>query len=186
MGSALAAAALELNHDVVIVSGPVSVVYPDAAKVHHVVTTDDMLRLAEEIFPSCDGAIGAAAPCDYMPRVVQSQKISKTGDPLKIELIETSDVVATLGQKKRDDQWVVGFALETEDQRFRALIKLERKHCDLMVSNGPGAIDADHNEVELLDPNGQVLASMKGSKRIVAKQLLGEIDLRLIGRSREK
>ena len=97
-----------------------------------------------------------------------------------IELIETPDVVASLGQCKRDDQWVVVFALETEDQRFRAIVKLERKHCDLMVSNGPSAIDAATNDVELLDPTGDVLASIQGTKAHVAKQLLAEIDARLI------
>jgi len=180
MGAALAEAALELGHEVVVVSGPVSVDYPDAAEVIPVVTTDQMLQAAVSTFRNCDGVIGAAAPCDYQPRHVQQQKISKTGQPLTVELIETPDVVATLGQGKREDQWVVGFALETEDQRFRAIVKLERKHCDLMVSNGPGAIDAADNQVELLDSLGNVLASIDGSKRIVAARLLEEIDRRLI------
>jgi phosphopantothenoylcysteine decarboxylase/phosphopantothenate--cysteine ligase len=180
MGSALAAAALNLNHEVVIVSGPVSVDYPSGAKVIPVVTTAQMLKAASDTFHSCDGVIGAAAPCDYKPRLVQTQKISKTGQPLTIELIETADVVATLGQAKRDDQWVVGFALETEDQRFRAIVKLERKHCDLMVSNGPSAIDASDNQVELLDSLGNVLASMDGTKQHVADRLLEQIDQRLI------
>ena len=79
-----------------------------------------------------------------------------TGRDLFMKLVETADVVATLGQSKREDQWVVGFALETEDRRFRAIAKLERKHCDLMVSNGPRAIDAADNEVELIDPDGKV------------------------------
>jgi phosphopantothenoylcysteine decarboxylase/phosphopantothenate--cysteine ligase len=180
MGSALAAAALNLNHEVVIVSGPVSVDYPSGAKVIPVVTTAQMLKAASDTFHSCDGVIGAAAPCDYKPRLVQTQKISKTGQPLTIELIETADVVATLGQAKRDDQWVVGFALETEDQRFRAIVKLERKHCDLMVSNGPSAIDASDNQVELLDSLGNVLASIDGTKQHVADRLLEQIDQRLI------
>ena len=118
MGSALAAAALDQGHEVVIVSGPVAVDYPSAAELIPVMTTDDMLVAAVKEFASCDGAIGAAAPCDYMPRVVQRHKISKTGGPLTVELVETPDVVATLGQSKRANQWVVGFALETEDQRF--------------------------------------------------------------------
>jgi phosphopantothenoylcysteine decarboxylase/phosphopantothenate--cysteine ligase len=180
MGSALAAAALKLNHEVVIVSGPVSVDYPSGAEVIPVVTTAQMLKAASDTFHSCDGVIGAAAPCDYKPRLVQTQKISKTGQPLTIELIETADVVATLGQAKRDDQWVVGFALETEDQRFRAIVKLERKHCDLMVSNGPSAIDASDNQVELLDSLGNVLASIDGTKQHVADRLLEQIDQRLI------
>jgi len=180
MGAALARAVLDAGHEVVIVSGPVVVDYPVEAEVHQVITTDEMLEKSCELFTRCEGAIGAAAPCDYMPRHVQSQKISKTGKPLRIELVETSDVVATLGQRKRPGQWVVGFALETEDQRFRAIIKLERKHCDLMVSNGPAAIDADHNEVELLDASGEVLASIDGTKPFVAERLIAEISSRLI------
>ena len=180
MGAALAAAAIEAGHQVVIISGPVSIDYPDEAELIPVVTTDEMLAAAVETFRHCDGAIGAAAPCDYMPRLVQTQKISKTGKPLTIELVETADVVATLGQSKRDDQWVVGFALETEDQHFRAIVKLERKHCDLMVSNGPSAIDADRNEIELLDSSGDILAKMEGPKAEVARGILHQIDERLI------
>lgn len=180
MGSALARAVLNAGHQVVIISGPVVVDYPQEAEVHEVVTTDEMLEKACKLFPDCDGAIGVAAPCDYMPRHVESQKITKTGRPLRIELIETADVVATLGQQKKNRQWVVGFALETEDQRFRAIVKLERKHCDLMVSNGPSAIDADYNEVELLDASGDVLATIEGSKQHVAERLIEEIGIRLI------
>jgi phosphopantothenoylcysteine decarboxylase/phosphopantothenate--cysteine ligase len=186
MGAALATAALDQGHEVVIISGPVVVDYPSGAELILVMTTDEMLAAAVKEFVRCDGAIGAAAPCDYMPRVVQSQKISKTGGPLTVELIETPDVVATLGQSKRADQWVVGFALETEDQRFRATVKLERKHCDLMVGNGPSAIDANDNHVELLDRSGQVLAEIDGNKQFVAKRLLEEIDERLIGTTRQE
>lgn len=183
MGAALAAAALNLGHQVVVVSGPVTVDYPAGATVIPVVTTDEMLAAAVAEFATCDGAIGAAAPCDYMPRHFQTQKISKTGQPLTIELVETADVVATLGQAKRDDQWVVGFALETEDVRFRAIVKLERKHCDLMVSNGPTAIDAADNEVELLDGNGNIIEAIAGNKDHVAARLLAQIQSRLIDRS---
>ena len=180
MGSALAAAALKQGHDVIVVSGPVVVDYPSGAKIIPVVTTDEMLQTAVEVFEECDGMFGAAAPCDYMPRFVSEQKIAKTGGPLTLELIETSDVVATLGQQKRDDQWVVGFALETEDRRFRAIVKLEKKHCDLMVSNGPQAIDALTNEVELLMPDGTVLDTVQGNKEHVASVLLQHIDEQLI------
>lgn len=183
MGACLAEAALALGHDVVIISGPVTVSYPASATVVDVLTTADMLAAATKHFASCDGAIGAAAPCDYMPRAVSEQKLSKTGQALQIDLIETADVVATLGQQKRTDQWVVGFALETEDRRFRAIVKLERKHCDLMVSNGPQAIDSDVNDVELLDPAGSVLAAITGTKSLVASQLLAEIHARLISRA---
>ncbi len=181
MGRALARAALDAGHQVVVVSGPVYIDYPPQAEVVHVLSTDDLLRECRRVFPSCDGLIGAAAPCDYQPRRVESQKIAKTGEPLVLQLVETADVVATLGAEKQPHQWLVGFALETEDQRFRALAKLERKSCDLMVLNGPQAMDAVDNQVEVIDRQGNVLAALSGTKQAVAERLLELIGERLVG-----
>jgi phosphopantothenoylcysteine decarboxylase / phosphopantothenate---cysteine ligase len=183
MGRALAEAAIALGHDVVIVSGPVDVEYPAKARIVPVVSTEDMLAAADREFETCDGLIGAAAPCDYRPVRVEPNKIPKTGQPIDLHLIETDDVVATLGAKK-GKRWVVGFALETEDHRLRALAKLERKFCDLMVSNGPAAISALDNEVEVLTTTGEVLASIAGSKEEVAAAILEIIQQRLISSSR--
>jgi phosphopantothenoylcysteine decarboxylase / phosphopantothenate---cysteine ligase len=181
MGKALAEAALALGHDVVVVSGPVEVEYPASAKVVPVVSTEDMMTAAVKEFEACDGLIGAAAPCDYRPVRVESHKIAKTGQAIDLHLIETDDVVATLGAKKAG-RWVVGFALETEDHRLRALAKLERKFCDLMISNGPEAISATDNSVEVITPAGEVIASITGSKDDVATQILSIINQRLIKR----
>jgi phosphopantothenoylcysteine decarboxylase/phosphopantothenate--cysteine ligase len=179
MGRALAEAALALGHDVVIVSGPVEVEYPPDARVVPVISTEDMLDAAAQEFETCDGLIGAAAPCDYRPVRVESHKIPKTGQPIDLHLIETDDVVATLSAKK-GRRWVVGFALETEDHRLRALAKLERKFCDLMVSNGPQAISSLDNEVEVLTSSGEVVATIAGSKEDVASRILEIIQHRLI------
>ena len=100
MGKALAEAALALGHDVVIVSGPVEVDYPAAARVVPVVSTEEMLAAAAREFEHCDGLIGAAAPCDYRPVRVESHKIAKTGQPIDLHLVETDDVVATLGAER--------------------------------------------------------------------------------------
>jgi phosphopantothenoylcysteine decarboxylase/phosphopantothenate--cysteine ligase len=181
MGRALAEAAIALCHDVVVVSGPVEVVYPAAARVVPVISTEEMLRAATNEFEDCDGLIGAAAPCDYRPVRVESHKIAKTGQPIDLHLVETDDVVATLGQRK-GRRWVVGFALETEDHRLRALAKLEQKCCDLMVSNGPQAISAADNQVEVIMPTGEVIASLAGSKERVAAGILAIIQQRLIQR----
>ena len=179
MGRALAEAALALGHEVVVVTGPVDVAYPPVARVVSVVSTEEMLSAAAREFETCDGLIGAAAPCDYRPVRVESNKIVKTGQPIDLHLVETDDVVATLGQKK-GRRWVVGFALETEDHRLRALAKLEQKCCDLMVSNGPEAISSPNNQVEVLTPAGEVIASLAGSKESVAKGILAIIHRRLI------
>ena len=179
MGKALAEAALALGHDVVIVSGPVEVEYPTAARLVSVISTEDMLVASAAEFELCDGLIGAAAPCDYRPVRVESHKIAKTGQPIDLHLIETDDVVATLSAKK-GHRWVVGFALETEDHRLRALAKLEKKFCDLMVSNGPQAISSTENEVEVLTPAGEVLAAISGTKEEVAKGILSIIEEQLV------
>jgi phosphopantothenoylcysteine decarboxylase / phosphopantothenate---cysteine ligase len=180
MGSALADAALALGHEVVIVSGPVGVAYPQAAHVVPIVSTDELLSACRREFAACDGVIGAAAPCDYQPVKVAEQKIAKTGGPLVLNLIETPDVMATLGAEKKPGQWLVGFALETEDQRFRALTKLIKKSCDLIVLNGPEAMDATDNKVEVLDRTGEVVSSLSGSKEAVASGILVVVQQRLI------
>lgn len=179
MGRALAQAMIELGHQVVIVSGPVEVDYPAGAEVVPVISTEEMLDASQRIFPTCQGAIGVAAPCDYRPVHVEPGKIQKTGQPLLLHLIETPDVIATLGLRKRD-QWLVGFALETDDQRLRALAKLEKKHCDLMVLNGPEAMHASDTRVEILDARGEVIETLAGDKQAVARGIAATIEHRLI------
>lgn len=178
MGAALAEAAILKGHEVTIVTGPVSISYPDNAKVVDIETTQELLDACNQLYPDCDGAIGAAAPCDYKPIRVSEEKIKKTGGPLLLELIETADVVASMGEQKRPDQWLVGFALETDDARFRALSKLQRKCCDLVVLNGPSAINAGENSIEMIDPEGNIILDVNGSKREVANQIVEILDQR--------
>lgn len=180
MGAALAAAALELGHQVTIVTGPVQVDYPAGCKRIEVVTTDEMLEATQEAFAGADGLIGAAAPCDYRPIQVQPQKMSKNGEGVVLNLVETPDVVATLAKAKKPSQWVVGFALETEDRRFRSIVKMQRKECDLMISNGPTAIDSLDNEVEVLARDGSTIAQFHGPKGDVARSIIEVIHQRLV------
>jgi len=182
MGAALAASAVAGGHEVIVVSGPVEVAYPAGVKVVPVVSTEEMLAEAQRIFPTCDGLIGVAAPCDYRPIKVAEGKINKTGEPLVLQLIETPDVVATLGAAKQH-QWCVGFALETDDHRLRALAKLEKKSCDLMVLNGTEAMNAIDTSVEILAPDGAVIESLAGSKERVADGIFRVISARLIAGS---
>ncbi len=180
MGACLAVSALAGGHEVVIVSGPVLVEYPAAARVVSVISTEEMLGAAVAEFEHCDGLIGAAAPCDYRPIEVADHKLRKTGQSLELKLVETPDVVATLGRQKRAAQWTVGFALETEDARFRALAKLERKCCDLVVLNSVAAINSTENQVEIIEPGGQVVEMINGTKQNVADRILVLIQQRLI------
>lgn len=183
MGKALTQAALDAGHEVVVVSGPVEIEYPKTAHVVWVTSTEEMLEAARREFAVCDGLIGVAAPCDYRPVRVQEQKIAKTGEPINLHLIETPDIVATLSYEKLEQgapQWVVGFALETDDHHYRAITKLHKKNCDLIVLNGPEAMNSATNTVEILDRSGAVVGRFNGSKDAVARGIFEIIAKRLI------
>ena len=189
MGAALATAALESGYEVIVVSGPVEVEYPAGCEVIHVVSTEEMHVAAMQAFASCEGAIGAAAPCDYRPFSILTDKMSKDDfirtpsaqGELLLRLRETPDVMAALGEMKRgaDDplgrQWLVAFALETSDHHVRALQKLQRKHCDMIVVNDPTSINGRSSNVEILDPSGATLAKLSGVKLEIARRLIAEI-----------
>jgi len=182
MGAALAAAAVAAGHRVSVVSGPVDadVQYPGAADVIAVESTEEMLAACRRIFPACEGLIAAAAPCDYRPAKVAAHKIRKTGGPLRLELVETPDIVAALAAEKRPNQWIVAFALETEDPHLRAMQKLERKQCDLIVVNGPEAIDSCQTRVEVLATHGNILGEFIGEKTQVARNIVQLITNRFL------
>jgi phosphopantothenoylcysteine decarboxylase / phosphopantothenate---cysteine ligase len=180
MGASLAQAALELGHDVIVISGPVSIDYPQNVKRIDVVTTQEMFDATALAFATSDGLIGAAAPCDYMPTRVEEHKLSKTGAGLQLSLLETPDIVAAMGARKRTNQWIVGFALETEDVRFRAIVKMARKCCDMMVSNSAEAMNALDNSVEVLLKDGAVVGQLTGPKLEVARGILAHVQSNLI------
>lgn len=189
MGAALAQAALEAGYEVVVVSGPVEVEYPREAEVVRVVSTEEMHVAAMQRFIECEGAIGAAAPCDYRPFAVLQDKMSKedftrlpdSNGELLLRLRETPDVMAALGAMKREPthdqpgQWLVAFALETSDHHVKALQKLQRKRCDLIVVNDPTAINGTTTNVEILDFKGNSCSKVSGNKTDVARRLISEI-----------
>ena len=170
MGYALAEAGIAAGHEIVLVSGPVELERPRGCEFHLVETTQEMREACVALFDQCDGVIAAAAVCDYKPLKRVSGKIAKTGGPVTVEMIETDDVLAELGQSK-GDRWVVGFALEAENARENALQKLRAKNCDWIVLNSPSAIGSNSNSVELIDPTGQIKANWSGSKLEVAQAL---------------
>lgn len=170
MGSALAAEALRRGHDVLVVSGPVCVAYPSAAHVISVESTDAMAEACIENFARCDGAIAAAAPCDYRSKKIATHKLAKDGGVPQLELVETRDIIAELGNRKKGRQWTVAFALETHDGQQRAMDKLWRKKCDLIVLNDPSAIDAEVAHAIILNGAGHA-RSAAGKKSDVASAL---------------
>jgi len=175
MGYALANACRLAGHEVVLVSGPVMIAPPPGCEVHQIETTEELLDVCRAQWPNCDGVIATAAVCDYRPVERFSGKLAKTGTSLKLELVETADVLADLGQMK-GHRWIVGFALESSEYaHINALKKLKEKNCDAIVLNRPTAIGSETNEIEVINPAGDRVANFAGTKGDVACELWGWI-----------
>ena len=175
MGYCLAEAAIAAGHEVVLVSGPVDLPVPEGARVSLIETTSELRQSCLELFPRCDGVIATAAVCDYRPHERISGKLTKTGRLITLELTETSDVLAELGEQK-EHRWVVGFALESQDPRNNAMRKLRMKQCDCIVLNDTSAISSLENTVEILSPEAETMAVMNGLKSEIAEKLIGFIE----------
>ena len=176
MGCALAKAALKTGWEVVLISGPVTIEYPKGIELHRVISTGEMYDLALRLFPNCDMIIGAAAPCDYRPKSVSENKLSKSDFSGLVELVETPDILAALGQIKRPEQILVAFALETHEAKKRALQKMHRKNADFVVVNTPAAINAEKTEFDIYDRSERLVCSIGGSKKQLAEQLLSVVN----------
>lgn len=179
MGYALCEAAEAAGHEVVLVTGPVARPVPRGCEVHAVETSGEMYDACVRLFPGCDGAIGAAAVCDYRPRERIVGKIAKTGRSLTLELVETADILAELGRRK-EHRWLVGFALESQNGRENAIRKLKTKNCDAIVLNHPTAIGANVTSVELIVADGSTAAVWEGEKGEIARQLITWIRVNLL------
>ena len=179
MGSALAAAGLKLGHRITIISGPVDIEYPSDVDLLQIQSTSQMQDAVESRFPSCDGIIAAAAPCDFRPLVLAKDKIKKNGKGLSVKFEETTDILKLVSREKQKEQWSVGFALETENGLANALKKLKEKNLDLIVLNGPSALRSQSNHVRIVGHEG-VIGTSTGLKSDVAQDILALIQRQLI------
>ena len=126
MGYAMAEAAIEAGHGVVLISGPVSLTPPRGAQLISVLTSDEMYDAVHRHVGHCDVLVMCAAVADYKPARVSAQKIKKRDETLSLELIPTRDILASLPQ---DRQFLaVGFAAETNDVEENARKKLRAKN----------------------------------------------------------
>ncbi len=179
MGYALAEQLAEMKANVYLVSGPTALPAPENVSLIGVITTEDMYKACEALFDTCDIAIFAAAVADYKPVNVATQKIKKDGERMSIELEKTIDIASTLGDRKKEDQLTVGFALETDNEEFNAREKLEKKKFDVIVLNslrdeGAG-FGYDTNKVTLISHNKTETFELK-SKWEVAKDIICYIE----------
>ena len=178
MGYALAEAFAAEGADVTLVSGPSHLPDPACPLVRtvRVETAAEMFAAAAEVAPEADVWVFAAAVADYRPAEVATDKIKKSGDTLTLTLVKNVDIAATLGQRKRPEQFAVGFALETTNELAHARDKLHRKNFDLVVLNSLRDAGAgfghDTNRVTVLDAAGQIVTFELQSKAAVARGLV--------------
>ncbi|MFI1745884.1 bifunctional phosphopantothenoylcysteine decarboxylase/phosphopantothenate--cysteine ligase CoaBC [Thalassobellus sediminis] len=179
MGFEIAKASANLGAEVVLVSGPTyQKVTHSFIKVVPVTSAQDMYNEAHEYFNDVDVAILSAAVADYKPKEVASQKIKKKDSTLTLELEKTKDILASLGAIKKQ-QYLVGFALETNNELENAKGKLKRKNLNLIVLNslndkGAG-FKGDTNKVTFIDDKDMVTQFELKSKAEVATDLLNKI-----------
>lgn len=184
MGFAIAQECASQGADVTLVAGPVSIATPHPSiKRINVESAQQMYNAATEAFPQCDTAILCAAVADYRPSSVAEKKIKRTGEGMTIELEANPDIAASLGKIKRDDQRLVGFALETNDGENNAREKLAKKNLDFIVLNsltdkGAG-FAVDTNKVTIIDKEGETRYPLK-SKSEVARDIVKHLSKLLL------
>jgi len=176
MGAEIARSFLEMGAGVTIVAGPVDKnLLPAGATIIHVKSALEMLEASESNFSQSDVVVLAAAVADYRPAQVSEQKIKKSGDHLSIELVKNPDIAATLGAKKRAGQFILGFALETENELENAHAKRIRKNLDAIVLNSLNDSGAgfalDTNKITLISADGIAHPFETKSKKDVAHDI---------------
>ena len=183
MGFEIAKAAANLGAEVVLISGPTyQKVSHSLIQTVSVTSAQDMYDAAYEYFKNVDVAILSAAVADYKPKEVANQKIKKKETTLTLELEKTKDILASLGEIKQN-QILVGFALETNNELENAKGKLKKKNLDIIVLNslndkGAG-FKSETNKVTIIDKNDTITAYELKSKAEVAKDLINEIITKL-------
>jgi len=177
VGCALAAAAKAAGHTVTLILGPGTVAPPPVDELERVTSAADMFEAVVARFDGCDVFVAAAAVCDYRPTIREEKKIKKTEGKLTVEFERTTDILAQMAKRRRR-QTLVGFCLETEDLERRARNKLEVKQLDLVVANGPEAIDATRQDALLITSRGQVETLKDVTKAELAARILQAVTKR--------
>lgn len=180
MGLAIAEELYARGAEVTLIMGPSSINLPEnGIKSVRVNTAEEMYTACTKQFDKSDIGVMAAAVADYTPLKVTATKVKKTSDELVIELKKTKDILKNLGEKKSSKQVLVGFALETNNERQYALEKLKNKNADMIVLNslndeGAG-FGTDTNKITIFDKSGKEFNYELMSKREAAKNIVDTV-----------
>jgi len=177
MGVAIAIELQKRGASVTLVLGPS---FPNGSfagmNVVRVTAAEEMFAACNDVFDTTDIAVMAAAVADYKPARKEGEKIKKKEEALTLTLTRTKDILKSLGEKKKNGQVLVGFALETTNEKEYALQKLSEKNADLIVMNslkdeGAG-FGHDTNKITIFGKNGQTFSFGIKSKQEVAKDIV--------------
>jgi phosphopantothenoylcysteine decarboxylase/phosphopantothenate--cysteine ligase len=179
MGFAIADQFYRLGAEVTLITGPTAEKSSQQLKRIDVVSAAQMLTACQKEFPNVQIMVMSAAVADYTPVTTASQKIKKTSNEFNLELKKTEDILATLGKLKTENQILVGFALETENEEEHAKDKLTRKNLDLIILNslndkGAG-FKMDTNKITIFNKAFEKTVFETKSKTEVAKDICNEI-----------
>lgn len=179
MGLAIARELHFRGATVILILGPTSEKIPQSFQVIQVTSAEEMYDACIENFEKIDWAIMSAAVADYTPLKKETHKIKKSGDGLVVELKKTKDILYTLGHLKKGNQTIIGFALETNNEKENALGKLHSKNADLIVLNSlndPGAgFGHTSNKITIFDKRGEEYHFDNKSKTLVAADIINTI-----------
>lgn len=180
MGVAIAKELAKRGALVDLVLGPsaLNLDYP-GVEVNRVQTADQMYQVCIDKFPASDVAVMSAAVADYTPSQYADQKIKKNSGSLQVELVKTKDILKSLGEMKKDKQILVGFALETANEKEYALGKLTKKNADMIILNSLNDEGAgfghDTNKITIFEKNGVEIPYERKNKQQVAKDIVDRI-----------
>ena len=180
MGLAIANELYNRGASVTLIMGPTQLNFSsNGISLINVTTAEEMYTATNALFDKADIIIMAAAVADYSPAVKAGEKIKKNEEKLTIELTKTKDILKTLGEKKKPGQVLVGFALETNNEKENALDKLKSKRADMIILNslrdeGAG-FGHDTNKITIFDKGGQEFAFAKKTKEETSKFIVDTI-----------
>ena len=179
MGLAIAEELAKRGATVTLILGPSNLQISPGINLIKVTSAEEMYQAATQIFSEIDIAVMSAAVADYTPMVVADAKIKKTEDTFSVDLVKTKDILKQLGSLKNDEQVLVGFALETNNEKAYALKKLKEKNADMIVLNslkdeGAG-FGYDTNKITIFDKNGGEYLFDTKSKKDVAADIVNAI-----------
>tara|TARA_R110000796_G_scaffold252619_2_gene388786 strand:+ start:31282 stop:32487 length:1206 start_codon:yes stop_codon:yes gene_type:complete len=183
MGFELAKAAANLGAEVILISGPSHLdIHHDLVTLIRVVSAEEMYTEVHKFYKDVAIAISAAAVADYRPKRVAAQKIKKDGEDFSIDLIKNKDILLSMGVEKKN-QFLVGFALETENEVENAKGKLKKKNLDAIVLNSLNDSGAGFgkqtNKISFIDKNSTIKTFELKTKTEVALDIMNEIIKRI-------